>query len=176
MLEDKDKVVLCLPISVWTCSYVKFHQQCCHTARSLSFSISTVITLRSWHCTWGKSKTHHTKWWTRGFSLSLSLSFHSIPKVPFLSLHLFFQSFDLYCWTLSFTLFLAVIISLTHTVHTSSFSLSHCLMGMFYWCTSYELSWAGDVNYKTMIGPLLHYAWKCPTGEKNGLQPATIDR
>lgn len=64
------------------------------------------------------------------------------------------------------TLCYTVTISFTHTVHTSSFSLSICLMGMFYWCSSYELSWAGDVNYKTMIGPLLHYAWKRPTGKK----------
>lgn len=70
---------------------------------------------------------------------------------------------------IAFTSFLILTLSFKHTVHTqlsSSFSSFLCLVRLFYWCPSYELSWARDVNYRTMIGPLLHYAWKCPAGEK----------
>lgn len=53
--------------------------------------------------------------------------------------------------------------SSTHTPLSSSFSLSLSLMGPFYWCPSTGLSRVVDV---ITIGPLLHYAWKCPTGGK----------
>lgn len=59
-----------------------------------------------------------------------------------------------------FTLFLKLTCSFTHTVQafSSSFSLFLHLMGLFYKGPSYKLSQARDVNYRTMMEPLLHYA------------------
>lgn len=49
------------------------------------------------------------------------------------------------------------------------------LMRLFYKGPGYKLSWARDVNYRTMMEALLHYAWKCPTGEKMAYSQGRMD-
>lgn len=48
-------------------------------------------------------------------------------------------------------------------------------MRLFYKGPGYKLSWARDVNYRTMMEALLHYAWKCPTGEKMAYSQGRMD-
>lgn len=59
------------------------------------------------------------------------------------------------------------------TPASSPYSLR--LMRLFYKGPGYKLSWARDVNYSAMMEALLHYAWKCPTGEKMAYSQGRMD-
>lgn len=181
---------VCLHVSAWVFTYV--HNVWNFTSDAVTASVSHWFRqFNSYHTReltlhLGKEQnsSHSDR---REDALSFSLSFSSLLAfsssvniyqiifsftfwIPFSLCSHTFSNLSLYVLELYLLLyFISRSHSLIYTVHaqlSSSFSSSLGLVGLFYWCPSYELSWARDVNYRTMIGPLLHYAWKCPTGEK----------
>lgn len=168
-------------VFVWVCvcsgmqlcaQCVKFHQRCCN-----SVFVTLVQQFSSYHTrelALHLGKEHNLSHVTYDGMLSFSLS-SLRPEISanlficflnFLYLLIFF-SVSIYVVQLHFLCLDSLIYTYSiHALLSSSFPSSLCLMGLFYWCPSYELSWAGDVNYRTMIGPLLNYAWTCPAGEK----------